>query len=49
MRDLTRAREDAISDLKDAQLRLQAFLLRHASRTWAGPMGARPTCDGSRR
>jgi transposase len=29
MRDLTRAREDAISDLKDAQLRLKAFLLRH--------------------
>lgn len=32
MRDLTRAREDAISDLKDATLRLQAFLLRHAIR-----------------
>ena len=29
MRDLTRAREDAISDLKDAKLRLKAFLLRH--------------------
>jgi transposase len=29
MRDLTRAREDAISDLKDATFRLQAFLLRH--------------------
>ena len=27
--DLTRAREDAISDLKDAKLRLKAFLLRH--------------------
>jgi transposase len=32
MRDLTRAREDAISDLKDAQLRLKAFWLRHDSR-----------------
>jgi transposase len=29
IRDLTRAREDAISDLKDAKLRLKAFLLRH--------------------
>ena len=29
MRDLTRAREDTISDLKDATLRLTAFVLRH--------------------
>src|SRR5919202_4838892 len=29
IRDLTRAREDAISDLKDAKFRLKAFLLRH--------------------
>lgn len=29
IRDLTRAREDAISDLKDAKLRLKTFLLRH--------------------
>src|SRR5512134_1509301 len=29
IRDLTRAREDAISDLKDAKPRLKAFLLRH--------------------
>jgi transposase len=29
MRDLTRAREDALSDLKDAKLRLKAFWLRH--------------------
>jgi len=41
IRDLTRAREDAISDLKDAKLRLKAFLLRHDIRytgraTW-GP------------
>jgi transposase len=32
MRDLTRAREDALSDLKDTKLRLQALLLRHDSR-----------------
>jgi transposase len=32
LRDLTRAREDAMSDLKDAKYRLQAFLLRHDSR-----------------
>jgi transposase len=29
MRDLTRAREDTISDLQDAKLRLKAFVLRH--------------------
>jgi transposase len=29
MRDLTRAREDAIGDLKAAKFRLKAFLLRH--------------------
>jgi transposase len=29
MRDLTRARGDTISDLKDAKFRLQAFWLRH--------------------
>src|SRR5262247_3364558 len=29
MRDLTRAREDTLSDLKDAKFRLKAFLLRH--------------------
>jgi transposase len=29
MRDLTRAREDAISDLQDATFRLTAFVLRH--------------------
>jgi transposase len=32
IRDLPRAREDAISDLQDATFRLQAFLLRHDSR-----------------
>ncbi len=41
IRDLTRAREDAMSDLKDATFRLKAFLLRHDIRyvgraTW-GP------------
>jgi transposase len=29
IRDLTRAREDALSDCKDAKFRLKAFLLRH--------------------
>src|SRR5262249_18517000 len=29
IRDLTRAREDPLSDLKDAKFRLKAFLLRH--------------------
>ena len=32
IRDLTRAREDTISDLKDAKFRLKAFLLRQAIR-----------------
>jgi transposase len=32
LRDLTRARDEAISDLKDAKWRLKAFLLRHDSR-----------------
>jgi transposase len=32
IRDLTRAREDAIRDLKDAKFRLKAFLRRHDSR-----------------
>jgi transposase len=33
MRDLSRAREDAISALKDAKVRLKAFVLRHAIRS----------------
>src|SRR6266511_945543 len=33
IRDLTRAREDAISDLKDAKCRLKALLLRQDSRS----------------
>jgi len=32
IRDLTRAREDALSDLKAAKLRLKAFVLRHEIR-----------------
>ena len=32
MRDLTRAREDALSDLQDAKVRRKAFVLRHAIR-----------------
>src|SRR5919201_5268618 len=40
IRDLSRARADTISDLKDAKFRLKAFLLRHAIRdpgraTWS--------------
>ena len=49
IRDLTRAREDALSDLKDAKFRLKAFLLDRISVTWAGQIGARPTSDGSLR
>ena len=41
IRDLTRAREDAISDCKDAKFRLKAFLLRHdirySGRAHGGP------------
>src|ERR687888_1861920 len=33
MRDLTRAREDTLSDCKDAKFRLKAFLLRHDIRS----------------
>src|SRR4029450_2972064 len=33
MRDLTRAREDTLSDCKDAKFRLQAFLLRQDMRS----------------
>ncbi len=48
MRDLTRAREDAISDCKDAKFRLKAFLLRHDIRyTGRANGGPRPTCGGS--
>jgi transposase len=42
IRDLSRARADTISDLKDAKFRLKAFLLRHDIRstgraTWSPP------------
>jgi transposase len=47
MRDLSRARAAAISDLKDATYRLQAFCSGMISAMGAGRMGARPTCDGS--
>jgi hypothetical protein len=33
IRDLTRAREETISDLQDAQFRLKAFLLRQDIRS----------------
>jgi len=36
MRDLPRAREDALGDLKAAQFRLKAFLLRHDIRSTGG-------------
>jgi transposase len=43
IRDRTRAREDAIRDLKDAKWRLNAFLLRHARRyTGQANWGAAP-------
>ena len=49
MRDLTRAREDVISDLKDAKFRLKAFLLRPDIRYVGRANGGRPTSDGSLR
>src|SRR6266704_2330059 len=50
IRDLSRAREDAVSDLKAAKFRLQAFVLRHDIRytgraTW-GPAHLRWRADG---
>jgi transposase len=47
MRDLTRAREETIGDLKAATCRLNAFLLRHDIAIRGGPRGAQPTCAGS--
>ena len=41
MHDLTRAREEALRDLKDAQCRLNAFVLRHAIRS-TGRANGRP-------
>lgn len=43
IRDLSRAREDTISDGKDAKLRLKAFLLRHDIRYFGpGELGPGP-------
>jgi transposase len=48
IRDLSRAREDAIRDLKAAKFRLKALLRRHDIRSIrAGPRGAQPTYAGS--
>jgi transposase len=44
IRDLVRAREDTLGDLKSAKFRLKAFLLRHDIR-YTG----RATCAGSRK
>jgi transposase len=41
IRDLSRAREDTLGDLKDAKLRLKAFLLRHDIR-YTGQANWRP-------
>jgi transposase len=50
IRDLSRAREDAIQDLKAAKFRLNAFLLRYDIRyTGRGHLGGQPTCAGSLR
>jgi len=46
LRDLTRAREEALSALKAAKLRLNAFRLRHDMRS-TGLAGAKPLCGGS--
>ncbi len=43
IRDLTRAREDALTDLKPAKFRLKAFLLRHDIATRARPTGEPPS------
>jgi transposase len=47
IRDLCRAREDAIHDLKAAKFRRKAFLLRTISVIRVGPPGTRPTSGGS--
>ena len=49
IRDLNRAREDTLSDLKDAKFRLKAFLLRTISATPAGRTGpgSSPVARGS--
>lgn len=49
MRARTRARDDTLSDRKDAPFRLKAFLLRHDIALRAGRTGARPISGGSPR
>ena len=46
VRDLVRAREDALKDLKAATARLKAFLLRQDIRYEGRANGARPLCAG---
>jgi len=45
IRDVVRAREDALKDLKAAKVRLKAFLLRQDGMR-AGPIGERRICAG---
>ena len=49
IRDLSRAREDTLRDLKAAKLRLKAFLLRHDIRYTGRANWSPPTCAGSAR
>ena len=46
IRDLSRAREDVLRDLKAAKLRLKASCCGMTSATRAGPPGGQPTSDG---
>jgi transposase len=46
IRDLSRAREDTLRDLKAAKLRLKAFLLRHDIRSTGRANGSPPTSKG---
>jgi transposase len=48
IRDLSRAREDAMQDLKAAKFRLKAFF-GMTSATWAAPTGVQPISAGSPR
>src|SRR5262249_43817946 len=47
IRDLTRAREDTLCDLKSASSASKPSCFDRISVTWAGPIGTRPTCGGS--
>jgi len=44
IRDLCRARTDAVDDLRRCRQRLKSFLLRHGYRYKARPIGPSPTC-----